>query len=80
MSTDQVVEAVQALTGGNGVDIAIEAVGSPAAYEQDYARDPAGTVVLVGVPNPDMRIDLPMIEVFGRGGSPVPGKATACRL
>ena len=70
MSTDQVVEAVQALTGGNGVDIAIEAVGSPAAYEQAfYARDLAGTVVLVGVPNPDMRIDLPMIEVFGRGGS-----------
>ena len=69
MSTDQVVEAVQALTGGNGVDIAIEAVGSPAAYEQAfYARDLAGTVVLVGVPNPDMRMT-DLIEVFGRGGS-----------
>ena len=70
MDTDQVVEAVQALTDGNGVDVAIEAVGSPAAYEQAFfARDLAGTVVLVGVPNPEMRIDLPMIEVFGRGGS-----------
>ncbi|MDP7068733.1 MAG: S-(hydroxymethyl)mycothiol dehydrogenase [Acidimicrobiales bacterium] len=70
MNRDQVVEAVQALTGGNGVDVAIEAVGLPATYEQAFfARDLAGTVVLVGVPNPDMRIDLPMIEVFGRGGA-----------
>ena len=70
MDNDQVVEAVQALTGGNGVDVAIEAVGLPATYEQAFfARDLAGTVVLVGVPNPDMRIDLPMIEVFGRGGA-----------
>ena len=53
MDTDQVVEAVQALTDGNGVDVAIEAVGSPVAYEQAFfARDLAGTVVLVGVPNP----------------------------
>ena len=27
------------------------------------------SVVLVGVPNPTMRIELPMIEVFGRGGT-----------
>jgi S-(hydroxymethyl)mycothiol dehydrogenase len=33
-----------------------------------YARDLAGTLVQVGVPNPDMRIDLPMIDFFGRGG------------
>ena len=31
-------------------------------------RDLAGTVVQVGVPNPEMRIDLPMIDFFGRGG------------
>ena len=30
--------------------------------------DLAGTVVQVGVPNPEMRIDLPMIDFFGRGG------------
>ena len=68
-STDP-VEAIRKLTGGNGVDVAIEAVGSPVTYEQAfYARDHAGTVVLVGVPNPDMKIELPLIEVFGRGGS-----------
>ena len=64
------IEAVQALTEGNGVDVAIEAIGLPATYEQAFfARDLAGTVVLVGVPNPEMRIDLPMIEIFGRGGA-----------
>jgi S-(hydroxymethyl)mycothiol dehydrogenase len=64
------VEAIRALTDGNGVNVAIEAVGNPATYEQAfYARDHAGTVVLVGVPDPAMRIELPLIEVFGRGGS-----------
>ncbi len=64
------VEAVRALTGGNGADVVIEAVGRPETYEQAfYARDLAGTVVLVGVPTPDMKIELPLIEVFGRGGA-----------
>ena len=64
------IEAIRGLTGGNGVDVAIEAVGLPTTYEQAfYSRDLAGTVVLVGVPNPEMKIELPMIEVFGRGGT-----------
>ena len=64
------VDAIRALTDGNGVDVAIEAVGTPKTYEQAfYARDLAGTVVLVGVPNPEMKIELPLIEVFGRGGT-----------
>ena len=64
------VEAVRNLTGGNGVNVAIEAVGNPATFEQAfYARDHAGTVVLVGVPSPDMKIELPLIEIFGRGGA-----------
>ena len=64
------VEAIRDITGGNGVNVAIEAVGNPAVYEQAFfARDLAGTVVLVGVPDPQMRVDLPMIEIFGRGGS-----------
>ena len=64
------VEAIRELTGGDGVNVAIEAVGNPATYEQAFfARDLAGTVVLVGVPSPDMTITLPLIEVFGRGGS-----------
>ena len=69
-TNEDAVEAIRALTGGNGVDVAIEAVGNPATYEQAFfARDLAGTVVLVGVPSPDMKIELPLLEVFGRGGS-----------
>ena len=69
-SKEDPVEAIRALTDGNGVDVAIEAIGLPVTYEQAfYARDLAGTVVLVGVPNPEMRIELPMIDVFGRGGT-----------
>jgi S-(hydroxymethyl)mycothiol dehydrogenase len=64
------VEAIRALTGGHGADVCIEAVGHPAVFEQAfYARDLAGVLVQVGVPSPDMRIDLPMIDFFGRGGS-----------
>jgi S-(hydroxymethyl)mycothiol dehydrogenase len=63
------VAAIQALTGGNGADVCIEAVGNPKVFEQAfYARDLAGTVVQVGVPNPEMRLELPMIDFFGRGG------------
>ena len=64
------VEAIRALTDGVGVDVAIEAVGRPETYMQAFhARDLAGTVVLVGVPRPEMRLDLPLLDVFGRGGS-----------
>ena len=63
------VTAIQEMTDGNGADVCIEAVGNPKVLEQAfYARDLAGTVVQVGVPNPEMRIDLPMIDFFGRGG------------
>jgi S-(hydroxymethyl)mycothiol dehydrogenase len=63
------VEAIRALTGGNGADVCVEAVGNPKVMEQAFfARDLAGTLVQVGVPTPAMRIDLPMIEFFGRGG------------
>ncbi len=63
------VDAIQGFTDGNGADVCIEAVGHPAVLEQAfYARDLAGTVVQVGVPNPEMRIELPMIDFFGRGG------------
>jgi S-(hydroxymethyl)mycothiol dehydrogenase len=65
-----VVEAVRELTGGNGADVVIEAVGRPETYTQAfYARDLAGTVVLVGVPTPEMRLELPLLDVFGRGGA-----------
>ncbi len=64
------VEAIRALTGGHGVDVAIDAVGHPAVFEQAfYARDLAGRVVMVGVPTPGMEITLPATEIFGRGGA-----------
>ncbi len=64
------VEAIQGLTDGNGADVVIDAVGRPETYQQAfYARDLAGTVVLVGVPNPQMTLELPLLDVFGRGGS-----------
>jgi len=65
-----IVAAVQALTGGFGADIVIDAVGRPETWKQAfYARDLAGTVVLVGVPTPDMRLDLPLVDMFSRGGA-----------
>lgn len=48
----------------------IDAVGRPETYKQAfYARDLAGRVVLVGVPAPEMELDQPLLDVFGRGGS-----------
>jgi S-(hydroxymethyl)mycothiol dehydrogenase len=64
------IEAVRELTDGFGADVVIEAVGRPETYAAAfYARDLAGRVVLVGVPTPDMKIELPLIDIFGRGGS-----------
>ena len=64
------VAAVQGLTGGFGADVVIDAVGRPETWKQAfYARDLAGTVVLVGVPTPDMRLEMPLVDFFGRGGS-----------
>ena len=63
------VERIRELTEGNGADVVIEAVGRPETYKQAfYARDLAGTVVLVGVPTPEMQLELPLLDVFGRGG------------
>ena len=64
------VEGIQELTDGNGANVVVDAVGVPDTFRQAfYARDLAGMVVLVGVPTPDMKIELPLIDVFGRGGS-----------
>ncbi len=69
-TTTDPVEFVRDVTSGFGADVCIEAIGNPAVYRQAFeARDLAGTVVLVGVPRPDMTIELPFIEMFGRGGA-----------
>jgi S-(hydroxymethyl)mycothiol dehydrogenase len=70
LDQDAVVAAIQYLTGGNGADVVVDAVGRPETYKQAfYGRDLAGTVVLVGVPTPEMRLELPLLDVFGRGGA-----------
>ena len=64
------VDAIRELTGGHGADVVIEAIGRPETYKHAfYARDLAGVVVLVGVPTPDMRLDLKLQHIFGRGGA-----------
>lgn len=64
------VAGVQKLTGGFGADVVIEAVGNPETYKQAFhARDLAGTVVLVGVPTPDMQLEMPLLEFFSHGGA-----------
>lgn len=57
--------------GAEGADLVIEAVGRPETWKQAfYARDLAGVLVLVGVPTPEMKVpDLPLLDVFGRGGA-----------
>ena len=64
------VEAIRGYTGGFGADVCIDAVGQPRTYEQAFhARDLAGTVVLVGVPTPEMRLDMPLLDLFSHGGT-----------
>jgi S-(hydroxymethyl)mycothiol dehydrogenase len=68
--SSDIVEAIQAATGGFGADVVIDAVARPETYTAAfYGRDLAGRVVLVGVPTPDMKLELPLIDIFGRGGS-----------
>jgi S-(hydroxymethyl)mycothiol dehydrogenase len=63
-------QAIRELTGGFGADVVIDAVGRPETWRQAfYARDLAGTVVLVGVPTPEMRIEMPLLDLFSHGGS-----------
>ena len=69
-SATDAVEAIQAATDGFGADVVVDAVGLPETYRQAfYGRDLAGTVVLVGVPHPQATLELPLIDVFGRGGA-----------
>ncbi|MGW6725799.1 S-(hydroxymethyl)mycothiol dehydrogenase [Nocardia sp. NPDC055029] len=69
-STGDVVEQIKELTDGFGADVVIDAVGRPETWQQAfYGRDLAGTVVLVGVPTPDMKLEMPLIDLFSHGGS-----------
>ena len=64
------VATIRELTGGFGADVTVEAVGHPDVMKQAFhARDHAGTLVQVGVPDPTMRVNLRMLDFFGRGGA-----------
>ncbi|QLY28105.1 S-(hydroxymethyl)mycothiol dehydrogenase [Nocardia huaxiensis] len=70
VSETDVVQAIQEITGGFGADVVIDAVGRPETWKQAfYARDLAGTVVLVGVPTPELRLEMPMLDFFSHGGA-----------
>jgi S-(hydroxymethyl)mycothiol dehydrogenase len=70
MDVDGVADAIRELTGGHGADVVVDAVGRPETFKQAfYGRDLAGTAVLVGVPTPDMTLEMPLIDVFSRGGA-----------
>lgn len=64
------VEAIKQLTNGHGVDYSFEAVGTPQTLLQAlWSRDLAGTCTLIGVPDPTMKMELPMLQFFGLGGA-----------
>src|SRR4029077_786299 len=65
-SKEDPVEYIKSVTGGNGADVCIEAIGNPAVYKQAFeARDLAGTAVLVGVPRPERTVGLPVMQALG---------------
>ena len=57
--------------GAEGTDVVVEAVGRPQTWKHAfYARDLVGTVVLVGVPTPEMKVPVCLlVDVFSRGGA-----------
>ena len=70
LSEQEVIDKVRELTDGFGTDVAIDAVGIQPTWRQAfYSRDLAGRMVMVGVPNQTDHIDVPAIDVYGRGGS-----------
>ncbi|MGY0497502.1 S-(hydroxymethyl)mycothiol dehydrogenase [Nocardia sp. FBN12] len=69
-TSEDVVERIKELTDSFGADVVIDAVGRPETWQQAfYGRDLAGTVVLVGVPTPEMKLEMPLIDLFSHGGS-----------
>lgn len=70
LSDEELINKVQEINGGFGTDVVVDAVGLPATYKQAfYLRDLAGRLVLVGVPTPEMTLELPLTDVFGHGGA-----------
>lgn len=63
------VQKICELTDGVGADVVIDTVGDSETYGQAfYARDLAGTLVLTGASLTSSQLDLPLADVFSRGG------------
>jgi S-(hydroxymethyl)mycothiol dehydrogenase len=64
------VRAVRRLTGGQGVDVALDAVGGPATFGIANGMRAAGSrLVVVGAPKTGDSVGLPLRELFLTGGS-----------
>jgi S-(hydroxymethyl)mycothiol dehydrogenase len=73
-SADDVVDAVRRLTGGDGVDLALEATGVPSVVSQAVAMlARGGTAVAIGVPPPESSVT---IRWSGGPGAAYPTKST----
>ncbi|MBA3690229.1 MAG: zinc-binding dehydrogenase [Actinobacteria bacterium] len=73
-SVGDVVQSVRQLTGGDGVDVALEATGVPDVVPQAVAMlARGGTAVAIGVPPPDSSIT---IRWSGGAGAAYPTKST----
>ncbi len=73
-SAEDPVAAVRALTGGEGVDLALEATGVPSVVPQTMAMlARGGTAVAIGVPPPDSSVT---ILWSGGDGAAYPTKST----
>jgi S-(hydroxymethyl)mycothiol dehydrogenase len=67
-SSTDAVQAVLALTKGRGADVAVEAVGTPAAYLAAFeAHSRTGVLVQVGVPDADAEVTLSLRQLFQLG-------------
>lgn len=65
-----VVATIRELTGGLGADVVIDAAGFPQTWRQAfYSRAIGGTFVLVARPSSQMRLEMPLLDLFLNGGT-----------
>jgi S-(hydroxymethyl)mycothiol dehydrogenase len=64
------VAAIKEITGGFGVNASFEAVGRPETLlNAIWARDLAGTCVIIGVAGREAKVEIPFAQFFDVGGS-----------
>ena len=64
---DDPLKQIQALTGREGVDVAIECVGRTFATKQAFdIADRGARILLFSVPNADAKFEMPLFDVFNK--------------